>query len=63
MGPLVRGIVGQLGSVCIRMFKHENRNWVEFRRLPCLREVDYHPVYGDDEFADLDYYGQIIQAC
>ena len=41
------------------MFKHENRNWVEYRGLPSLREIDFHPVDGDDEFAFLAYYEKV----
>ena len=41
--------------------RRENRNWVEYRGLPHLREVDFHPIKGDDEFAFLAHYEKIDQ--
>jgi len=43
------------------MFKRDNQNWVVYRGLPHLREVDFHPIEGNDEFAFLGYYEKLDQ--
>jgi hypothetical protein len=43
------------------MFKREERNWVEYRELPKLLEIDFHPDDQDQEFADLPYHEKLQQ--
>jgi len=37
------------------MFNQENRNWTEYRKLPKLCEVDFHPHDRYDDFRHLTY--------